>query len=224
MSKRRVFGAVVTLVTIAVLVGGCAAVRGTARRVVDAPFAVRSAPAADWPTGSSRPATVTILLPEDRPLRDDDVTAEVFGDASLARTLEGQVASTLFAADSYESDQYLTAAIAVIATTRAGSGADVYVAYYEQWWQRGVGRAVAASAEGGLARLRLHREGDGFELSGVDRPGDGSYYPQGLESIMPDWVRARAEQTRSDMAPTFERLTSQAAERWIRSEGATATP
>ena len=185
---------------------------------------VRSDPAADWQTGGSRMATVTVLVPEEVPINDADVTSEVFADPAVARDLEDLLGSTLFAADMAEPRQYLSAVVRIVGTSRTADGAEVYAALYEQWWSIGSSGLEAASASSGPARLRLHREGPGYELSGIDRPGDGAAYRQGLEAITPEWARGPVERVRVDLAATFEQITAAAGEEWVRSQTASSTP
>ncbi len=190
----------------------------------DTAASVRSDPAADWPTGGSRMATVTVLVPEGPPLGDADVTAQVFADPAVARDLEDLLGSTLFAADMTEPGQYLSAVVRIVGTARTAEGLDVWAALYEQWWTHDATGLQAASASSGPARLRLHREGEGYELSGIDRPGDGSAYQPGLETIAPEWVREPVERVRIDLATTFEQITTAAGREWARSRSASATP
>jgi hypothetical protein len=151
--------------------------------------AVRSSPAADWPTGASVDATVALRLPDGSPRDTADVALEVFGDQALSASLARQLGSTLFHADISEPRRYLTAAVRVDGAARSGRGVDVYASVYEQWWRRGASGPEKAVASSGPAVLRLRREGSAYELSSVDRPGDGSLNAPGLAALFPAWVR-----------------------------------
>jgi hypothetical protein len=204
----------------ALVVSGC----GQSTSPQNAVESVRSDPAADWPTGGSRSATVTVLVPEAIPINGADVTSEVFADPAVARNLEDLLGSTLFVADMTEPDQYLSAVVRVVGTASKADGVEVYVALYEQWWMRGASGLEAASTSSGPARLRLHREGSGYELSGVDRPGDGTAYQQGLEAMVPEWAREPVERVRVDLAATFEQITAAAGEEWAQSQSTSVAP
>jgi hypothetical protein len=146
-----------------------------------------------------------------------DVTGDVFGDSAVTEGLSALLGSTLFHADMPEPRQYLSAVVYVVGSARSADGIDVYAAIYEQWWKAGAVGPEKMMASSGPAVLRLHREGSGYELSSIDRPGDGAMHAPGLDALFPAWVRDPVEQIRRGSSSRFEKITNDVGQQWYAS-------